>query len=274
MSRRVDRRIAGKVGVVTGASSGIGEGVARALAGRGARVVLAARRRDRLDEITDAIRGAGGEAHPVTCDVTRVEDLERLVEETRSTFGGCDVLVNNAGVPGGGRFAELSLTQLERITMTNYLGVLRATKLFLPLLVGSRGHLVNVASLAGRFAVPGAAAYTATKHAVVALSESLYHELAPTGVMVTVVNPGFIETEGFPHVELKARRGTSWMVMTPERTVRTILDAIARRRGPEISVPRSIGALQAFRVLVPPLYRAGVRRFTTQRAPSLDADPD
>ncbi|HZA60772.1 MAG TPA: SDR family oxidoreductase [Actinomycetota bacterium] len=257
--------IAGRVIVVTGASSGLGANLALALGARGAELVLAARRKERLDAIAARVRESGGTALVVPTDVTLKKDLEHLVQATADAHGRIDVLVNNAGIPGGGRFSELTLAEIEKVTSTDYLSVLRLTKLFLPMLLDSRGQIVNVASLAGRFAVPGAGAYTAAKHAVVALSESLYHELGPEGVMVTVVNPGFFETEGFPHEDLKGHPLSRLLVSASGDVLRSVVEVIDGRRGPEVSVPRWLGAMQAFRVLTPPLYRAGVRRFTTQR---------
>jgi uncharacterized protein len=261
--------VGGKVCVVTGASSGIGEATARLLVRAGATVVLAARREERLQDIAEEL---GERASAVRCDVTRIEDLESLRDEVARRHGRCDVLMNNAGVPGGGWFSELSIEQIERVTATNYLSVLFATKVFLPMLLGSRGHMVNVASLAGRYALPGAAVYTATKYAVVGLSESLYHELGPRGVMVTSVNPGLVETEGFPMTDVKRDPVLRRFVMKPERIAREIVRVIRDRKGPEVSIPRWLGAPQAARVLVPPLYRAGLRgmvgrRATSQRAP-------
>ncbi len=268
------KSIAGKVCVVTGASSGIGERVAQALAARGAHLVLAARREDRIERLAAAIRERDGRAIAVPTDVAVKKDLEALVSAVQAEFGRCDVLVNNAGVPGGGPFEDVSLRQIDQVVAVNQVAVMRATRLFLPMLLESHGHVVNVASLAGRFAVPGASIYTATKHAVVAFSEALHHELAPRGVAVTVVNPGFIATEGFPQTELLADRRLRHLVMTPEPTVRAIVDVIARRRGPEVSVPRWMGALQAFRVLTPPLYRGLMRRIAGTRTASFDAEPD
>jgi short-subunit dehydrogenase len=248
----------GSVAVVTGASSGIGWATGWALAGAGSRVVLAARRTDRLDELAGQIRSRGGEALGVRCDVTSVEDLEALRDRTLETFGRCDVLVNIAGIPGGGRFDQLSLEQVERVVATNYLSVVRATKQFLPILLDQgRGHVVNVASLAGRFAVPGSSVYSSTKHAVVAFSEALYYELAPRGVLVTAVNPGLVRTEGFP--QRGRRRG---VLMSPERVAEVIVDVIRRDRAPEVFVPRWVSTLQAARVLAPGPYRWGIRRIT------------
>ena len=261
-------RLRGRVCVVTGASGGIGESTARALAGAGATVVLSARRLDRLEEIVAEIRGGGGTAGAVACDVADVDQVRALVDRVEDDHGRCDVLVNNAGLPGGGNFVETDLERLELVARVNFLGVVYCTKLFLPLLRASRGHVVNIASLAGRYALPGAAIYTATKHAVVALSESLYHELAGDGVMVTSVNPGLVATEGFFPEDSPiwkdpvARR----FMMEPEKVADAVVDVVTRRKGPEVSVPRWLAAPQAFRLLTPPLYRAAMRLVVGSRA--------
>ncbi len=245
----------GAVAVVTGASSGFGELTSLGLAREGASVVLAARRLERLEELAERIRSRGGHALPVRCDVTDVGDLETLRDEVAREFGRCDVLVNNAGIPGGGSFEELSVEAIERVIRVNLLGVILCAKAFLPMLLEQRhGHIVNVASLAGRFATPGASVYTASKHGVVAFSEALYYELAPRGVRVTVVNAAFAATEGFPQARLHPR-----IVMKPERVARAIVEVVKQDRAPEVSVPRGMGAFEAFRVLTPPLYRWGVR---------------
>jgi short-subunit dehydrogenase len=133
--------------------------------------------------------------------------------------------------------------------------VLHVTRVFLPgMLDRGRGHVVNVASLAGRFAAPGASVYSATKHAVVAFSESLDYDTAPRGVLITAVNPGFVATEGFPQTEVPGR-----LVMPASRVAEAIVKVVRDDISPEYSVPRWIAPLQAFRVLTPPLYRWGVR---------------
>ena len=186
-------------------------------------------------------------------DPDQIGSLPRVVKEA---FGGCDVLINNAGIPGGGVFDELSYEQIEKVVRVNVLGVMYGTRAFLPgMLKRGRGHVVNVASLAGRYAAPGVAVYTATKHAVVAFSESLYYDAQPRGVLVTAVNPGFVSTEGFPQGHLPDR-----LVMRPERVARAIVKIVRDGIAPEYSVPRWLGPLQAFRVLTPPLYRWGVRK--------------
>jgi short-subunit dehydrogenase len=254
--RGASMQLKGAVAVVTGASSGIGEAVAVGLAQRGARVVLAARRKERLDVLADRIERAGGTALAIRCDVTDREQLASLPTVVNEAFGPCDILVNNAGIPGGGEFVKLTYEQIERVVDVNVLGVMYGTRAFLPgMLKRGRGHIVNVASLAGRFTTPGAAVYGATKHAVVAFSESLYYEVEQRGVLVTAVNPGFVVTEGFPMEDMNPR-----LLLSLERVAGAVVRVVRDDIAPELSVPRYLSPLQAFRVLTPPLYRWGVRR--------------
>jgi hypothetical protein len=147
---------------------------------------------------------------------------------------------------------------IEAIVGTNLLGVLYGAKAFLPgMLAAGRGHIVNVASLAGRYAIPGSSVYSATKHGVVAFSEALHGEVAARGVAVTAVNPGLVQTEGFPQPSLLERVG---LVIAPERVADALVRVVRAGRGPEVSVPRWQAGFQAARVLTPGLYRWGVGR--------------
>jgi short-subunit dehydrogenase len=255
----------GAVAVVTGASAGIGRATAVALAAEGASVVLAARREPLLGDLAGQIADRGGRALPVACDVTSWEQVDDLRSQVEHGLGRCDVLVNNAGVPGGGRFDDVSLEQVEWVVRTNYMGVVYCTKAFLPMMLAAgKGHVVNVASLAGLFPVPGSAVYSSTKHAVVAFSEALYFELADRGVLVTSVNPWLVRTEGFPQRE--RMRGPR--VMQPEEVAAAIVDVLRRDRAPQRSVPRWLAAFQGIRALAPPLYRFGVRRAMSRLRPT------
>ena len=247
--------------VVTGASSGIGWETALAFAKAGSTVVGAARRKDRLDQLASAIEQNGGMALSVECDVSDREQVEGLRRSVHETFGRCDVLVNNAGVPGGGPFTNLSVEQFERVVRINYLGVLYCTKAFLPgMLEAGRGHVVNVASLAGRYAVPGSSVYSSTKHAVVAFSEALYYEVASQGVLVTTVNPSFVRTEGFSAGEMD--KLPKAIVLDADQVAEAIVHVVRKGKAPEFSVPRWMASMQSVRVLAPPLYRAALRRMS------------
>ena len=255
--------VRGAVVVVTGASSGIGEATAIAFARLGARVVVAARRTERLNGLVERIERVGGHALAATCDVTEPAQLETLRAVTEEAFGPTDVLVNSAGIRGGGEFAKLPYDDIAHHVELNTVGVMFSTRAFLPaMLARGQGHVVNIGSLAGRFATPGNPIYGATKHAVVAFSEALHYETEARNVRVTAVNPGFVDTEGFPQGDLP-----DWVVLE----MSTVTDAIVRvvREGiaPEYSVPRWLGPLQLFRVATPPLYRWGLRRVRRARRP-------
>ena len=248
-------QLRGAVAVITGASSGIGETTAVHLAKGGAKVVVAARRMDRLQELQGRIERAGGVALALACDVGDPEQLKTLATVTREAFGPPDILVNNAGLAGRGEFTAMTYEEIEKIVRVNVLGLMYGTRAFLPgMLERRRGHIVNVGSLAGRFAAPGVPVYTATKHAVVAFSESLNYDVEKRGVLVTAVNPGFVATEGFPQERTNQR-----FVLPVERVAEAIVRVLNEGIAPELSVPRWVGPLQAFRVLTPPLYRWGVR---------------
>ncbi len=252
--------VRGAVVVVTGASAGIGWSTAWRFASAGATVVAAARRVERLDTLVAEITRRGGAALAAACDVRDRASIEALRDTVIERFGRCDVLVNNAGVPGGGRFLSLSAETIDDVVRTNLMGVIWGTHAFLPGMVerGS-GHVVNIASLAGRYAIPGSAVYSATKHGVVAFSEALSMEIRPTGVLVTAVNPGLVATERFPHTDADGR---GVRVMQPERIANVILEVVRKGMGPEVSVPRLLAAGQAARVLMPRLYRFGLYQAT------------
>jgi short-subunit dehydrogenase len=249
--------------VVTGASSGIGEATAIAFAERGARVVVAARRTERLDALADRIERAGGRALATTCDVTEPAQLETLRIVTEEAFGPTDVLVNSAGMRGGGEFTRLAYDDIEQHVRLNVLGVMFGTRAFLPgMLVRGKGHVVNIASLAGRFATPGNAIYGATKHAVVAFSEAMHYETEGRNVHVTAVNPGFVDTEGFPQGDLP-----DWVVLKMSTVTDAVVKVVREGIAPEYSIPRWLSPLQLFRVATPPVYRWGLRRVRRARRP-------
>ncbi|ADU35048.1 SDR family oxidoreductase [Variovorax paradoxus] len=193
----VQDNIKGKVAIVTGASSGIGESMARHLAARGAKVVLAARRTDRLDKVVAEIREAGGEAVAIATDVSKRADLEKLAAATVETFGRIDVLVNNAGVMPLSPLEKLKVDEWDRTIDVNIKGVLYGIAAVLPRMQAQgSGHILNVASIAGiKVFTPIGTVYSATKHAVRAISEGLRVEVGNSGVRVTIVSPGAVDSE-------------------------------------------------------------------------------
>lgn len=188
-----------KVVIVTGASSGIGWAVARRAARKGYRVVLNARREERLRELARKIEVEGGEALVVVGDMTRLADQKRLVAEAMRAFGRIDVLVNNAGLPLPTLFSESAPEELRRQWDVNVTALSTLTRIALPHLRATKGTVVNIGSSISRFAVPAMGNYAPTKIAVAGLTDALRRELVPQGVNVCLVEPGPISTEFSEH---------------------------------------------------------------------------
>jgi NADP-dependent 3-hydroxy acid dehydrogenase YdfG len=208
MSERLD----GTVALVTGASSGIGQATARELARRGAAVAIAARRKDRLDAVAQEIEGDGGSALAIEADVTRREQVQRLVGETVQRLGRLDTVVNNAGVMLLGPIADAPAEEWDRMIDLNLKGLLYVAHAALPHLLKAAGDeprrvadLVNISSVAGRIARRNAGVYNLTKHGVGAFSESLRQEVTGRHVRVSLVEPGAVDTELASHIREEIR---------------------------------------------------------------------
>jgi NADP-dependent 3-hydroxy acid dehydrogenase YdfG len=195
-------RLQGTVALVTGASSGIGEATARALAAQGAAVALAARRKDRLDALAAEIEHAGGTALAIECDVTDSEQANALVARTVEELGRLDTVVNNAGVMLLGPIADAPIEEWDRMVALNVQGLLYVAHAALAHLLAAAGDdprhvadLVNISSVAGRVTRSGSGVYNLTKHGVGAFSESLRQEVTSRHVRVSLVEPGAVATE-------------------------------------------------------------------------------
>ncbi len=206
-------RLDGTVALVTGASSGIGEATARALAAQGAAVALAARREERLEQLAEDITGSGGRALAIATDVADKAQAQAAVARTIAEWGRLDTLVNNAGVGLLGPIMDAPLDEWERMVHLNVLGLLYTAHAALPhLLKAAEGaprrvaDLVNVSSVAGRVARSGSGVYAATKFGVAAFSESLRQEVTRRRVRVAVVEPGAVATEIVSHMREEARQ--------------------------------------------------------------------
>ncbi len=188
--------IEGKVVVITGASSGLGEATARMLSAQGAVVVLGARRIDRIEALAAELARAGGQALALQTDVTRASDVQRLVDAAVERFGRIDVIVNNAGLMPSSPLERLKIDDWDRMIDVNIKGVLYGIAAALPHMQRQKGgHIVNVSSVAGHKVRAGTAVYSATKHAVRVLTEGLRQEVKPYDIRTTIVSPGAVATE-------------------------------------------------------------------------------
>ena len=188
--------IEGKVVVITGASSGLGEATARLLSREGARVVLGARRTDRLQELLCELTDSGGKALAVTTDVTDFDQVKRLVDTAVQTYGRIDVMLNNAGLMPNSPLERCKVADWERMIDVNIKGVLYGIAAALPYMKSQKeGHIINVASVAGHKVRPNGAVYAATKTAVRVISEGLRQEVKPYNIRSTILSPGALDTE-------------------------------------------------------------------------------
>jgi short-subunit dehydrogenase len=230
------RRFDDAVVFITGASAGIGAALAREFARRGARLALAARRTERLDALAGELGRDGTPVVVLACDVTRDADVEKAAALTRQAFGRIDVVVANAGFGVVGPLERLTLDDYRRQFETNVFGVLRTIYATLDDLKRTRGRLAIIGSVTGHLATPGGSPYAMSKFAVRALAEALRHELRRAGVAVTLISPGFVESElrqvdnqGVWHAQARDIV-PSWLQMSGAAAARRIATAIARRR--------------------------------------------
>lgn len=242
MSGKMSSKLDGTVALVTGASSGIGEATARALAGQGAAVALVARRRDRLKKVAEAIRSDGGTALEIEADITDGAAAREAVQRAVDELGRLDTVVNNAGLMLIGPFAQAPADEWDRMLAINVQGLLHITQAAQPHLVRAAedaprrvADIVNISSTAGRVAGAGNAVYSLTKTGVVAFTEALRKELLPQHVRVSVVEPGTVDTELGTHVradlqEALARRTEGLEKLHPEDIADAVTYIVTRDR--------------------------------------------
>lgn len=192
----MSNNIKGKVVVITGASSGLGEATARLLSSQGASLALGARRIDRLRSLADELTRSGGKALAVTTDVTQYDQVKKLVDSAVQTYGRIDVMINNAGLMPSSPLERLKIDDWNRMIDVNIKGVLYGIAAALPYMKQQKsGHVINVSSVAGHKVRPGGAVYAATKHAVRIISEGLRQEVKPYNIRTTIISPGAVATE-------------------------------------------------------------------------------
>jgi short-subunit dehydrogenase len=241
-----------RTAVVTGASSGIGEATARRLAGDGWKVLLVARRADRLEELAGSLPGASF----LAVDLTDPGAPAQVLAAVEERFGGrLDLLVNNAGGAWRASFEEGGYENVHETMQLNFDAPVRLTEALLPVLRRSApSSIVNVASVAGRVARAQTGAYGASKAAMIGWTDALHLEERASGVHVGLVLPGFVSTEGFPQEALRKNPATRWIVSKPSKVADAIVDAGPGGRGERI-VPRGYALFPALRILAPRLVR-------------------
>lgn len=234
-----NRRMTNEVVFITGASSGIGEALAREWAMRGARLVLTARRKDRIDALAEEL-GSSAKVLAVACDVNDPEELGEATAKALETFGRIDIVVANAGFGVVGAFEKLTLADYRRQLETNVFGVISTVKATLDALTASKGRLAIVGSVNSFITLPNGTPYGMSKYAVRALAEGLHAELKPQGVSVTLIAPGFVSSE-IRQVdnqgEFKADRREpipAWLIMPAEKAAKKIVNAVMRRKSLKI----------------------------------------
>ncbi len=239
------------IALVTGASSGIGEATARRLAADGAKLILVARREQRLRALADELGGAT----VIAIDLTEEDAPARIAEVVEREHGRLDLLVNNAGAAWRGRFAEGGWADVKRHMEINFDAVVRLTEALLPILRRSApSSIVNVSSVAGRVARGNSGSYSAAKFALAGWTEALHAEERPHGVHVGLVLPGFVQTEGFPQRELVSHPLARRIVSRPEKVAEAIIQAGPGGK-PERIVPRYYGIAVIAKAIAPWLVR-------------------
>ena len=227
----------GKVVIVTGASSGIGEATARQFGREGAKVVLAARRVDKLQTLAEEIggMGTGAEALVVQADLSKLEDIQSLIKQTLDKYSRIDVLVNNAGF---GRIDWLEkldpVKDIQGQFDVNVMGVIQTTRQALPVMIKQRsGSIIQMCSMAGLVATPTYTIYAACKHAVQGFSEALRREVKPWGISVSMIYPGGVTTEFASHAGIKRKTGYTtprFMLLTAEQVAEAVVKLVRRPR--------------------------------------------
>lgn len=263
--KRRRRKFDGKIILITGASSGIGRQAAIDFANNGAMaIILVGRSESRLTDVA-ALINSKCETMVYVCDISNKTEVIKLGRDVIHRFGRVDVLVNNAGFGFFGKVQDQSIEQIESVTATNYYGMIYCTKVFLDsMLYNKSGHIVNVASVAASFGVPGLAAYCGSKYAMLGFSESLYHELHGTGVGITVVSPIAVKTNFFNNESFGGKMPNYTGYALPPKTVSNAIMRAANSPRLEIIVPLFIRVgvwlKQTLPYIINPFVGAAFRR--------------
>ena len=220
-----------KVVLITGASSGIGKQTAIEFAKLGSNIILVARRKNKLEQVENELKQFNVKTLVCSCDVSKKDQVEKMSKIVLEKFNSIDILVNNAGFAIYGSVYDLSVNDIESQMETNYFGMVYCTKNFLPLMLEKKsGHIVNVASVAASFGLPGIASYCASKFAMLGFSEGLKHELSGTGVGITVVSPIMVKTDFFDHPSFEKMPKYSPTSLSAKTVAKAIVKASSSSR--------------------------------------------
>ncbi len=251
----------GAIGILTGASRGLGVYIAEELTRRGASLALAARNAEELKETQTRIERLGGRAISVPTDVGKMSDLQRLVDTTETELGPVDLLVNNAGIERYGHYHEIDPGTIEKTLRVNLWAPEVLTRLVLPGMVERRrGHVVNIASVAGKTAVPYNAIYSSSKHGLVGFSWSLREEVKPHGVGVSVVCPGFVSESGmFHHWSQGKKPPAVSRAVEPDKVAKAVARAVEADKA-EIIVARGLTKIVDVTHAISPAFTTAAAR--------------
>ena len=254
----------GSVGILTGASRGIGTFLADALARKGVNLALAARSKDDLEAVAEKVRARGVKAIAVPTDVSNPAELEHLVARARAELGPIDLLVNNAGIEIPGYSEKLDLAAIDRGISVNLTALIQLTRLVLPEMVERRhGHVCNIASVAGKAARPYATVYAATKHGVIGFSWSLRAEMAEHGVEVSVICPGYVSDVGMfadrvEHLDV-GKPPPALKAVTPQKVAAETIKSIEKNRA-DVVIGPLVMKISDFVHALSPDFAIGVAR--------------
>ena len=261
-------KFANQVVLITGASSGIGQCLAIDFAKRGAVVIGCGRSQERFTQTLIDVRRASPSSTMIRCDVGDRQNVQLMVTRVLADFGKIDILINNAGVGMRKSFAETDLDTVEEILRTNYLGTVYCTHAVLPsMLAQGSGHIVNISSVAGYMGILNMAGYCASKFAMNGFSESLYHELKPRGIQVTIVCPGPVRTQFNRRFADSPPQSPSALIIDLRVVSDEVFRAMEKKRF-EIITPRLLGFLCRFKGIAPGLFRSLAHRAFRKSVPS------
>jgi NAD(P)-dependent dehydrogenase (short-subunit alcohol dehydrogenase family) len=258
----------GRTALITGASSGIGADLARGFAAAGATVGICARREERLAEVLAACRAHAPESRMWVVDLSRLDEVGAFATRADAELGGIDILVNNAGIPKRRHVLALSIDEVDAVMAVNYLSVIRLTLALVPrMLERGGGDIVNVSSVAARLGPPREAAYSASKAALTAFSESMAVDLWDTGVNVHVVNPGIIDTELF-HLPDNETSLSDLEALPAAAVTRAVIDGLASGTF-EVYVPDWFADIVKGKFENPTGFLEGAAAWTAERVATL-----